>query len=79
MKERVGNLVTGKEGRGLTVSTFHNLGLALAFLLIWLDYANYTERLRKYLLVLIVQAPTDYRAALTSSVQLLYVRTKSVS
>ena len=27
MKERVGNLVTGKEGRGLTVSTFHNLGL----------------------------------------------------
>ena len=27
MKERVGNLMTGKEGRGLTVSTFHNLGL----------------------------------------------------
>ncbi|HCH32551.1 MAG TPA: DNA helicase Rep [Oceanospirillaceae bacterium] len=27
MKERVGTLVTGKEGRGLTVSTFHNLGL----------------------------------------------------
>ena len=27
MKERVGNLITGKEGRGLTVSTFHNLGL----------------------------------------------------
>jgi len=27
MKERVGNLVTDKEGRGLTVSTFHNLGL----------------------------------------------------
>jgi len=27
MKERVGNLMTGKEARGLTVSTFHNLGL----------------------------------------------------
>ena len=27
MKERVSTLVTGKEGRGLTVSTFHNLGL----------------------------------------------------
>ena len=27
MKERVANLITGKEGRGLTVSTFHNLGL----------------------------------------------------
>jgi len=27
MKERVGSLVTGKQGRGLTVSTFHNLGL----------------------------------------------------
>ncbi|MDC9720004.1 MAG: DNA helicase Rep [Gammaproteobacteria bacterium] len=27
MKERVGSLVTGKEGRGLIVSTFHNLGL----------------------------------------------------
>jgi len=27
MKERVRNLMTGKEGRGLTVSTFHNLGL----------------------------------------------------
>jgi len=27
MKERVGSLMTGKEARGLTVSTFHNLGL----------------------------------------------------
>lgn len=27
MKERVGSLVKGKAGRGLTVSTFHNLGL----------------------------------------------------
>ena len=27
MKERVGQLVQGKAGRGLTVSTFHNLGL----------------------------------------------------
>jgi len=27
MKERVGQLVEGKAGRGLTVSTFHNLGL----------------------------------------------------
>ncbi len=27
MKERVGNLVKGKAARGLTVSTFHNLGL----------------------------------------------------
>lgn len=27
MKERVASLVTGKQGRGLTVSTFHNLGL----------------------------------------------------
>jgi len=27
MKERVGTLVQGKAGRGLTVSTFHNLGL----------------------------------------------------
>jgi len=27
MKERVGKLVGGKEGHGLTVSTFHNLGL----------------------------------------------------
>jgi ATP-dependent DNA helicase Rep len=27
MKERVGILMTGKEARGLTVSTFHNLGL----------------------------------------------------
>jgi len=27
MKERVGKLVQGKESRGLTVSTFHNLGL----------------------------------------------------
>jgi ATP-dependent DNA helicase Rep len=27
MKERVGKLVQGKEGYGLTVSTFHNLGL----------------------------------------------------
>ncbi len=29
MKERVGKLVKGKEARGLTVSTFHNLGLNL--------------------------------------------------
>ena len=27
MKERVGTLLRGGEGRGLTVSTFHNLGL----------------------------------------------------
>jgi ATP-dependent DNA helicase Rep len=27
MKERVGHLVRGSEGKGLTVSTFHNLGL----------------------------------------------------
>src|SRR5690606_34772220 len=27
MKERVGSLLRGGEGRGLTVSTFHNLGL----------------------------------------------------
>lgn len=27
MKERVGKLIKGKEARGLTVSTFHNLGL----------------------------------------------------
>ena len=27
MKERVGSLLRGAEGRGLTVSTFHNLGL----------------------------------------------------
>ena len=27
MKERVGSLLRGKEGAGLTVSTFHNLGL----------------------------------------------------
>lgn len=27
MKERVGNLIQGKASRGLTVSTFHNLGL----------------------------------------------------
>ncbi|OUS27630.1 ATP-dependent DNA helicase Rep [Gammaproteobacteria bacterium 45_16_T64] len=27
MKERVGTLLKGREGRGLTVSTFHNLGL----------------------------------------------------
>ena len=27
MKERVGTLLRGAEGRGLTVSTFHNLGL----------------------------------------------------
>ncbi|WP_150304426.1 DNA helicase Rep [Pseudomonas saliphila] len=27
MKERVGQLIQGKEARGLTVSTFHNLGL----------------------------------------------------
>lgn len=27
MKERVGTLMTGKQARGLTVSTFHNLGL----------------------------------------------------
>ncbi|HLS97835.1 MAG: DNA helicase Rep [Porticoccaceae bacterium] len=29
MKERVGKLIKGKEARGLTVSTFHNLGLNL--------------------------------------------------
>ncbi|OPX54216.1 ATP-dependent DNA helicase Rep [Oceanospirillum multiglobuliferum] len=29
MKERVGNLVQGKEARGLTISTFHNLGLTI--------------------------------------------------
>lgn len=29
MKERVGQLLQGKEGRGLTVSTFHNLGLSI--------------------------------------------------
>ena len=29
MKERVGKLVQGKEARGLTVSTFHNLGLTI--------------------------------------------------
>ncbi|MCK9468560.1 MAG: DNA helicase Rep [Porticoccaceae bacterium] len=29
MKERVGKLIRGKEARGLTVSTFHNLGLNL--------------------------------------------------
>ena len=29
MKERVGKLVKGKEGHGLTVSTFHNLGLTI--------------------------------------------------
>ncbi|MBR9885447.1 MAG: UvrD-helicase domain-containing protein, partial [Oceanospirillales bacterium] len=27
MKERVGGLIQGKASRGLTVSTFHNLGL----------------------------------------------------
>ena len=27
MKERVGTLLKGAEGRGLTVSTFHNLGM----------------------------------------------------
>ena len=27
MKERVGTLLQGAEGRGLTVSTFHNLGM----------------------------------------------------
>ncbi|MDX1467397.1 MAG: UvrD-helicase domain-containing protein, partial [Halomonas sp.] len=27
MKERVGSMLKGKEGHGLTVSTFHNLGL----------------------------------------------------
>lgn len=29
MKERVGKLVQGKDARGLTVSTFHNLGLTI--------------------------------------------------
>src|SRR5690606_11137658 len=27
MKERVGSLLRGSEGKGLTVSTFHNLGM----------------------------------------------------
>ncbi|MBR9827522.1 MAG: UvrD-helicase domain-containing protein, partial [Oceanospirillales bacterium] len=29
MKERVGQLLQGKEGRGLTISTFHTLGLSI--------------------------------------------------